>query len=356
MYNVTLIPGDGIGPEIIGSTMKMIEAADVNINWDKVICGEGVKEKEGTVCPDYVLEKCKENKLVLKGPMIVPKGGSYVTTSWSINGRLSTPFNYPTVNNTIRRALGCNICLRLAKTFDGVPSKYNNVDTVVIRELTEDVYVASEYSILKDWGVALKVTTEKAVRKACEFGFNYAKKNKRKKITVVHKANVLKQTDGLFLEISKEVAKNYPELEFEDLMVDAAAAKLILHPEDFDVIITSNQYGDIISDMCAAIVGGLGMSGGENVGDEVIVYEASHGAAPDIAGQNKANPTAMMLSGILLLKKLGEFQAAEKCEKAIEMTLKEAKYLTPDIGGNRSTSEYTNAVIEKINRMNQELP
>lgn len=356
MYNVTLIPGDGIGPEIIESTIKMIEATDVNINWDKVICGEGVKEKKGTVCPDYVLEKCKKNKLVLKGPMIVPKGGSYVTTTWSMNGNLSTPVTYPTVNNTIRRALGCNICLRLAKTFAGVPTKFNNVDIAVVRELTEDIYVAAEYSIPKDWGVALKVTTEKAVRKACQFGFNYTKKNNRKKVTVIHKANVLKQTDGLFLEVAEDVAKEYPEIEFDDLMIDAATAKLILHPEDFDVIITSNQYGDIISDVCAAIVGGLGMSGGENVGDEVIVYEASHGAAPDIAGQDKANPTAMMLSGVLLLKKLGEFQAVEKCEKAIEMTLKEGKFLTPDIGGNSSTSEYTNAVIEKITQMDQELP
>ncbi len=347
-HKVTLIPGDGIGPEIIESTVRMIEATGVKIEWDEVRCGEEVKEKEGTVCPDSVLEKCKENKLVLKGPMIVPKGGSYVTTSWSINGRLSTPMTYPSVNNTIRRALGCSICLRLAKSFIGVPSKYDNVDTVVVRELTEDVYIASEYSVPKDWGVALKVTTEKAVRRACEFGFNFAKKNNRKKVTIVHKANVLKQTDGMFLEISMEVAKKYSEIEYEDLMVDAAAAKLILHPENFDVIITSNQYGDIISDMCAAIVGGLGMSGGANIGEEVIVYEASHGAAPDIANKGIANPTAMMLSGILLLKQLGEQEAADKCQEAIEATLKEGKNVTPDLGGSSSTREYTNEIIKKI--------
>ncbi len=351
MHKVTLIPGDGIGPEITGATRKIIEATGVKIGWEVVECGEGVKEREGTVCPDYVLDSVKRTGVALKGPMIVPKGGDYVATHWTLNGRAKTPKSYPSVNNTIRRALECGVCLRLADNFPGVPSKYANVHVAIVRELTEDVYIASEYSVGEEYAVALKVITRAASENAARFAFKFAQENGRRKVTAVHKANVLKQSDGLFLEVCREVATHYPEIEFDDRMIDATVAGLVANPEDFDVLVMPNQYGDIVSDLCASMVGGLGMSPGVNIGEHAAVYEATHGAAPDIAGLNVANPTALMLSGVMMLRQLGETQAANLCEQAIHEVLKERVHVTRDLGGTASTSEYTEAIVNKIMKL-----
>jgi len=340
---VTLIPGDGIGPEIIEATKKMINSTGIKINWETFNT-----QKEDTNWLNQVLENCKKNNVVLKGPLCVPKGGDYINTNWSMKGKLDIPMSYPTINNALRRALECNVGLRIAKNFAGVPSKYKNVDIVIIRELTEDVYIANEYSLQNCAAIALKVTTVNATEKACLFGFNFARKNKRRKVTIGHKANVLKKTDGLFLNVAKKIALDYPDIQFEDKMIDALCADIVNDPTKFDVIISSNQYGDILSDLCAAVVGGVGVSPGATFGKDVSIFESTHGAAPDIAGQNIANPTAMMLTGVLMLRHIGELKAAIICEKAIISTLEDRKKLTRDLRGNASTIEYTNAIIDKI--------
>ncbi|MBC7077145.1 MAG: isocitrate/isopropylmalate dehydrogenase family protein [Synergistales bacterium] len=351
VHRVTLIPGDGIGPEITEATRRMIEASGVDIEWEVVECGEGVKEREGTVCPDYVLDSVKRTGVALKGPMIVPKGGEYVVTHWTLTGRSSTPRVYPSVNNAIRRALECGICLRLADSLPGVSSRYSNIHIAIVRELDEDVYVASEYAVGGEYAVALKVITRNASENAARFAFEFARENRRRKVTAVHKANILKQTDGLFLETCRRVAAEYPDIELDDKMVDAAVADLVTKPEAYDVLVMPNQYGDIVSDLCAALVGGLGLSPGVNVGKHAAIYEATHGAAPDIAGKGVANPTALMLSGVMMLRRLGEQRAADICERAIHEVLAEGKHITRDLGGNASTAEYTDAVVARIAKL-----
>lgn len=354
MHTVTLIPGDGIGPEIVTATRRMIEATGAPIEWEEIDCGEQVKEREGTVCPDHVLDLCKKNGIILKGPLIVPKGGGKVYSRWSLQGPREEAQEFPSVNNTLRRLLGCHVGLRLAKSFSGLPCSSQEIEIAVVRELTEDVYVSCEYAINKGHAVALKVITEQASERALRFGFEYAQQNQLKKVTAVHKANVLKLTDGLFLKTAQRVALDYPSIEFEDMMIDAATAMLVLDPSRFHVIVAPNQYGDILSDISSAITGSLGLSPGVSVGEEIQLFEATHGAAPDIAGQNLANPTALMLTGILMLKRLKEEEAAQLCEKALGEVFREGLYLTRDLGGQSSATIFTAAVIEKIESYKEE--
>lgn len=346
MYNITLLPGNGIGPEIIEAAKKVLLSLDIKIKWD-IFDADKIEYRENL---NRFLDSCKNTTILLKGPLEVAKGGSYVYSDWSLHGKLEMPQSYPTINNLFRRVLECHFGVRIAKSYEGVPSRYKNIDLVIMRELSEDVYVASEYS-MSDSAVALKVVTKKATENLSNFCISFFKENKRKKITIAHKANVLKQTDGLFLSTAKDVFSQKTEIVFNDKMIDALCAELILDPGQFDMIVASNQYGDILSDMAAAMTGGLGVSPGASYGEQVTIFEATHGAAPDIAGKNIANPTAILLSACLMLKKMGEKEKADYCENAITSVLKEKKHLTPDLDGNSKTAEYTEAIIKKLKNL-----
>lgn len=346
MYHITLLPGNGIGPEIIEAVKKVLLSLDVKIKWE-IFDADKIEYEENL---NRFLDSCKNTTILLKGPLEVAKGGSYVYSDWSLHGKLEMPQSYPTINNLFRRVLECHYGVRVAKSYEGVPSKYKNVNLVIIRELSEDVYIASEYS-MGDSAVALKVTSKKATKNLCNFCLSFLEENKRKKITIAHKANVLKLTDGLFLRTAKMILSKKIGIQIDDKMIDALCAELIESPEHFDIIIASNQYGDILADIGAAMVGGLGISPGASYGEQVTIFEATHGAAPDIAGKNIANPTAILLSACLMLKKMGEKVKAELCENAIASVLKDKKIITPDLGGNASTTEFTNAIVEKINTL-----
>jgi len=346
MNHITLLPGNGIGPEIIEAVKKVLLSLDVKIKWE-IFDADKIKYEENL---NRFLDSCKNTTILLKGPLEVAKGGSYVYSDWSLHGKLERPKSYPTSTTLFRQVLECHYGVRIAKSYEGIPSRYKNIDLVIMREQSEDVYIASEYS-MGDSAVALKVVSKKATKNLSNFCISFFKENKRKKITIAHKANVLKQTDGLFLSTAKDVFSQKTEIVFNDKMIDALCAELILDPEQFDMIVTSNQYGDILSDIVAAMAGGLGVSPGASYGEQVTIFEATHGAAPDIAGKNIANPTAILLSACLMLKKIGEKVKAEFCENAVASVLKDKKFLTPDLGGNASTTEYTNAIVEKINTL-----
>lgn len=346
MYRITLLPGSGIGPEIIEAVKKVVIALEIPIIWETYDANKLSEKKE----IDKFLDSCKNNRILLKGPIEVGKGGSYVYSDWSIQGKLDTPKSYPTINNLFRRALECHYGIRVAKSYPGIKLKYKNVDLIIVRELSEDIYVGSEHTIDNNVAVALKVISKKATANICNFCLDFLEENNRSKITIAHKANVLKQTDGLFLNTAKNVLLNNEQITVNDKMIDALFAELITRPEEFDIIVAPNQYGDILSDLAAAITGGLGLSSGASYGEQAAIFEATHGAAPDIAGKNIANPTAILLSACLMLKRIGEKEKAEYCERAVASVLKDKKILTPDLGGNSTTGEYTEAIIKKIEK------
>ena len=330
MHTVTLIPGDGIGPEVTDAMVKVVEASGVKINWEKVQAGEAVIEKYNTAIPDYVIDSIKKNKVAIKGPITTPVGKGFKS-----------------VNVTLRQKLDLYVNLRPIKSFKGIKSRYEDVDLVIVRENTEDLYAGIEHKIGDYAAESIKIITKPACERICKFAFDYAKDNNRKKVTGVHKANIMKLSDGLFLNTFREVAKDY-NIESDDLIVDAAAMNLVLNPENYDVMVMPNLYGDILSDLCSGLVGGLGIIPGANIGKDVAVFEAVHGSAPQIAGQNIANPTAIIQSAVMMLKYLGEVDAAKKIEKALEEVFLKGEKLTVDLGGNSTTEEFTDEIIKYI--------
>lgn len=330
-YNVTLIPGDGIGPEVMIAAKTIIDATGVQINWEVVEAGEKVIEEYGTPLPNYVIESIKKNKVAIKGPVTTPVGKGFRS-----------------VNVGLRQALDLYANVRPVKTYEGIASRYENVDIVIVRENTEDLYAGIEHSIGDVAAESIKIITKKASDRIAEFAFDLAEKQGRKKVTAVHKANIMKLSDGLFLRCSREVAEKHKTIEFSDMIVDAMSMRLVQSPENYDVLVMPNLYGDILSDMAAGLVGGLGVVPGANIGEGIAVFEAVHGSAPDIAGKNIANPTAAILSGVMMLRYLGEYEAAEKIDNAIAKVLKEGKIKTSDLGGNAKTMEFAEEIIRNL--------
>ncbi len=357
MYAVTLIPGDGIGPEISETTKRIIEATGVDITWDIQKAGQDIYEKEGTPLPQRVIDSIKKNKVALKGPITTPVGTGFRS-----------------VNVTLRQELDLYCCLRPCKTFQGARTRYEYVDLIIIRENTEDLYAGIEFRegsddikslidliktltgkiIRPDTGISIKTISVYATERIVKFAFEYARTNKRRKVTAVHKANIMKYSDGLFLETSRNVAKNYPDIAFEDRIVDNMCMQLVQKPELYDVIVLPNLYGDIISDLAAGLIGGLGLAPGANLGEEIAVFEPAHGSAPKYKGLNKVNPLAMILSGAMMLRHLGEIGASERLEKAVASVIGEGRYLTydmkptPDDPTAATTSMVADAIIEKL--------
>ncbi|WP_234118558.1 isocitrate dehydrogenase (NAD(+)) [Clostridium hydrogenum] len=330
-HNITLIPGDGIGPEVTTSARSVIEAAGVKVKWDVVEAGAKVMDEYKTPLPDYVLESIKKNKIALKGPVTTPIGSGFR----SVNVALRQTFN-----------LYANV--RPIKTYEGIPTRYDNVDLIIVRENTEDLYAGVEHKIGDYAAESIKIITKEASTRIAKFAFDMAEKQNRKKVTAVHKANIMKYSDGLFLNCAREVAAAHEDIPFEDMIVDAMSMKLVQTPEKYDVLVMPNLYGDILSDMAAGLVGGLGVAPGANIGDDIAVFESIHGSAPDIAGKNIANPTAAILSGVMMLRFIGEMEAADKIDNAIKAVLKEGKVVTVDLGGKASTDEFTEEVVKKI--------
>ena len=330
MYNVTLIPGDGIGPEVSKSMVRVVEATGIDINWEIVNAGLNVIEEYNTPLPDHVIESIKKNKIAIKGPITIPVGKGFKS-----------------VNVTLRQALDLYVNLRPIKTFKGIKSRYENVDLVIVRENTEDLYAGIEHK-LGDYGAeSIKIITKAACERIVEFACDYVKENNRKKLTGVHKANIMKLTDGLFLKVFRDISEKN-KIDYDDLIVDAAAMNLVLNPEKYDVLVMPNLYGDILSDLCAGLVGGLGIIPGANIGKDCAIFEAVHGSAPDIAGTNKANPTALIQSAIMMLRYLGEHNAAKKIERALEKVFIEGRVLTVDLGGNATTDEFTEELCKYV--------
>lgn len=330
MTTITLIKGDGIGPEISDAVMKIIDAAGLKIDWDIQTAGADVIETEGVPLPNRVLESVKKNKIALKAPVTTPIGKGFRS-----------------VNVQLRKELDLYANLRPCKNLPNVKTKFNDVDIVVVRENTEDLYAGIERQVNDDTAESIKIITRKASDRICKFAFDYAVKNNRKEVCVVTKANIMKLSDGLFLECYRNIAKRYPQIKQREILVDNLCMQLVQNPSQFDVLVLPNLYGDIVSDLCAGLIGGLGVAQGANIGLDCAVFEPVHGSAPDIKGQNKANPTALLLSGIEMLKYIGENTYAEKIEKALFKTLKENTF-TADLGGKASTTEFTNAIIKNL--------
>lgn len=330
MYKITLIPGDGIGPEVTEAMVKVVEASGINIEWERVEAGEKVIEEYNTPIPNYVIDTIKKNKIAIKGPITTPIGEGFKS-----------------VNVTLRQNLDLYVNLRPIKSFTGIKSKYEDVDLVIVRENTEDLYAGIEHKI-GDYGAeSIKLITKPACERIINFAFNYAKENNRSKVTGIHKANIMKLSDGLFLNTFKDISKNF-NIESDDLIVDAAAMNLVLNPEKYDVMVMPNLYGDILSDLCSGLVGGLGMIPGANIGKEYAIFEAVHGSAPQIAGKNIANPTALIQSAVMMLKYLGEYEYANKIERALEKVFMNGEKLTIDLGGNSTTQEFTEEIIKYL--------
>jgi isocitrate dehydrogenase (NAD+) len=356
-HHVTLIPGDGTGPELTEATRRVLEATGVGFEWDVRHAGVDVMEEAGTPLPDETLQSVKDNKVALKGPITTPIGTGFRS-----------------VNVALRHELGLYACLRPCKTYEGVRTRYGNVDLVIVRENTEDLYAGIEYEvgtpdaahviaelnklqtrqIAADSGISIKPISRTGSERIIRFAFEYAREHSRKRVSCVTKANIMKFTDGLFLEVFREVAKDFPEIEPWENLVDATCMGLVQRPEEFDVLVLPNLYGDILSDLTAGLVGGLGVAPGANIGPDVAVFEATHGSAPKYKGQNKVNPTAMILSGMLMLDHLGERDAAQRLEDAVAAVIREGDRVTYDLKPSRDdptavgTSEYADAIIDKL--------
>jgi isocitrate dehydrogenase (NAD+) len=330
MRTITLINGDGIGPEISNSVVEIFKASGLEINWDIQTAGEDVIASEGVPLPDRVLESIKKNKIALKAPVTTPIGKGFRS-----------------VNVQLRKDLDLYANLRPCKNLPGVATRFDNVDLVVVRENTEDLYAGVEEQIDENTAHSIKIITRKASERICKFAFEYAVKNNRHEVCVVTKANIMKLSDGLFLDTFRQVAKDYPQIKAREILVDNLCMQLVQDPTRFDVLVLPNLYGDIVSDLTAGLIGGLGVAQGANIGLECAVFEPVHGSAPDIKGQNKANPTALLLSAIEMLKYIGENGHADKIEKALFKTLAEGNK-TADLGGNLSTTEFTAKIIANL--------
>ena len=356
IYDVTLIPGDGVGPEVTEAARRVLEATGAEFNWDIVTAGAAAQEAQGIPLPETVLESVRKNRVALKGPVTTPVGSGFRS-----------------VNVALRKGLELYACLRPCKTYPGVPSPFQNIDIVIVRENIEGLYSGIEFergapetarliefisetvgeSVLTDSGISIKAISETGSRRIVRFAFEYARQHRRKKVTAVHKANIMKFSDGLFLAVARQVAGEYPDIEFEDMIMDNMSMQLVQKPHQFDVIVAPNLYGDVLSDLCAGLIGGLGLAPGANLGDDIAVFEATHGSAPEFAGLNRVNPMAMMLSGVMMLRHLGEREKAERLEGAIAAVIAEGKNVTFDLRPAApemavGTSQVADAVIEKL--------
>jgi isocitrate dehydrogenase (NAD+) len=327
----TLIAGDGIGPEVVSATVRVLEATGVAIKWDSQNAGAMAIATDGTPLPQKTLDSIRKTGLALKGPTTTPVGGGHAS-----------------INVALRKGLDLYANVRPVKTLPGVKSRYDHVDLVIIRENTEDLYSGLEHVVVPGVVESIKVITEKASTRIAKFAFNYARTHGRKRITAVHKANIMKLSDGLFLDCCAKVAKDFPEIKYDDIIVDNCCMQLVLDPTRFDMLLLENLYGDIVSDLCAGLVGGLGLAPGANIGEKGATFEAVHGSAPDIAGKNIANPIALILSGALLLDYIGEQAAGNRVRAAVTAVLKEGKHMPRDLGGTASTSQVEEAIATKI--------
>ncbi|MBI4398118.1 MAG: isocitrate/isopropylmalate dehydrogenase family protein [Candidatus Omnitrophica bacterium] len=357
-YNITLITGDGTGPELAAITKDCIDATGVQINWDIQEAGIDVMQRSGTPLPEAVLASIHKNKIALKAPITTPVGTGFRS-----------------VNVALRKEFDLYACVRPCKSYEGVRSRYQNIDLVIVRENTEDLYAGIEFQkgtqealalieeigrlysgkkIRPDSGISIKPISVFGTERIVRYAFEYARKHKRKKVTAVHKANIMKFTDGLFLEVSREVAKKYPDIEFEDRIVDNMCMQLVQRPEYYDVLVLPNLYGDILSDLCAGLIGGLGVAPGANIGENGALFEATHGSSPKYKGLNKVNPTAMILSGMLMLQYLGEEDAARRLERAVADVIREGRQVTYDLKPDRNdpsavgTQEMGQAIIKRL--------
>ena len=327
-YNVTLIPGDGIGPEVTDAARRVIEATGVEIKWHVHEAGGNVMNRYGTPLPQQTLDSIMKNKIALKGPITTPVGSGFRS-----------------VNVQLRKSLNLFANYRPARSIKGVPSRYQDVDLIVIRENTQGLYSGLEHIVVPGVVESLRIITEAASERIVRFAFETARKYKRKKVTAVHKANILKLSDGLFLDVARRVSRKYTDIEYEESIIDATAMKLVMNPHNFDVLVMENLFGDIVSDLTSGLVGGLGMTPSANIGELYAIFEGVHGSAPDIAGKGIANPTALILSGALMLEHLGETEAAQRITHAVEAVIADGQHMTRDLGGTTNMWEYTEAVI-----------
>ncbi|MEP7211628.1 MAG: isocitrate dehydrogenase (NAD(+)) [Acidobacteriota bacterium] len=330
-HTITLIPGDGIGPEIVAATVRVIEATGIDVEWETRILGAQALEKDGTTLPEATIESIRRNKVALKGPQMTPIGKGFTS-----------------VNVGLRKALDLYANVRPIRALPNVPCRNPELNLVIVRENTEDLYAGLEHIVVPGVVESLKIITEKASTRIAKYAFEYAVANGRKKVTAVHKANIMKLSDGLFLDCFYNVAKDYPDIESDDKIIDNCCMQLVMRPEQFDMLVMENLYGDIVSDLCAGLIGGLGLAPGSNIGEQGAVFEAVHGSAPDIAGQGIANPTAILMSGIMMLRYIGETDAADRAEKAMLEVFEEGKFITKDLGGTAKTNEFARAIVEKL--------
>jgi isocitrate dehydrogenase (NAD+) len=330
-HTITLIAGDGIGPEVTEAVLRILHVAGVKIDWDRQDAGITAFERHRTALPVELLDSVRRTRIALKGPVTTPIGEGFTS-----------------VNVGLRKALDLYANLRPVWSLPGVPSRFSDIDLVIVRENTEDLYSGLEHEVVPGVIESLKIITEKASRRIAEFAFMHARRHGRKKVTAVHKANIMKLGDGLFIRTSRDVARQFTDIAYEERIVDAACMLLVMKPESFDVLVMPNLYGDIVSDLCAGLVGGLGVVPGANLGLESAVFEAVHGSAPDIAGKNLANPTALLLSALLMLRHIGEDDAAARIQRALYAVLDAGRARTRDLGGTSSTSEFTAAICAAI--------
>jgi isocitrate dehydrogenase (NAD+) len=356
-YKITLVPGDGVGPDISKATRRVLEATGVEFDWEIGEAGADVIEKYGTPLPEAVIESIRKNKVAIKGPVTTPVGTGFRS-----------------INVALRKALDLYACVRPCKTYQGAPTPFEDVNIVIVRENTEDLYAGVEFEkdtpeaaelinfinskkgdvIKPDSGLSIKMITDSGTRRIVKYAFEYARRYGRKKVTATQKANIMKYSDGLFLAVAREVSKDYPDIEFQEALIDNLCMQLVRRPQEYDVIVAPNLYGDIISDLCAGLVGGLGLAPGANVGEDTALFEPTHGSAPKYTGQNKVNPMAMMLSGVLMLRHIGEEKAADRLERAIALVIAEGRNLTYDMKPTRDdatavgTSQVADAVIQEL--------
>jgi isocitrate dehydrogenase (NAD+) len=330
-HTVTLVPGDGIGPEVTDAVLRILDASGVSIDWDRHVAGLLAFKRGGSALPIELIDSIRRNKVALKGPVTTPIAEGF-----------------PSVNVGLRKALDLYVNLRPVVNLPGVNARYAGVDLVIVRENTEDLYAGLEHEVVPGVVESLKIITEHASTRISQFAFAHARRHGRKKVTAVHKANIMKLSDGLFLECARRVAREWPDIQYEERIVDAACMQLVLNPAQFDVLVMPNLYGDIVSDLCAGLVGGLGVVGAANLGSEIAVFEAVHGSAPDIAGKNLANPTALLLSAILMLRHIDEGAAADRVTRALGAVLTAGDVRTRDLGGTATTAEFAQAVCRQM--------
>ena len=330
-HTITLIPGDGIGPEVTEAVVRILEATGVKFEWERFAAGAGAYEIHGEYIPKELYKSIERNRVGLKGPVTTPVGGGF-----------------PSINVTLRQKFELFANFRPIKNLPGLETRYPNVDLIIIRENTEGLYVGLEHEVVPGVIESLKVMTKKGCTRIAKFAFDYAQKHGRKKIHAIHKANIMKMSDGLFLKCARDVAKNYPEITYAEHIIDNTCMQLVMNPYQYDTLVMENLYGDIVSDLCAAFVGGLGLVPGANIGADAAIFEAVHGSAPDIAGKDVANPTALLQSAILMLRHIDEERAADRIQAALEKTYAAKKTLTRDVGGKAGTRAFADAVIQNM--------